>query len=112
MVVEAGREVGRCRITAHAMYNPESAAIIARNGCVRRFSYNCATQYSRTSLRRTGFFDNSSYYSPPSPSSQSSLTSITSLGSHVTNPGTRTRHSPFSVCLNLIFIRPTLGSFP
>ena len=88
-------EVAKCRITANSDYNPESANIIARhlllnrlfklspsalfrNGYIQRFSYNC-TQYSRSNLRKTGFFDADSIGSL-----RSSITSsITSLGSYV-----------------------------
>lgn len=88
-------EVAKCRITANSDYNPESANIIARhlllnrlfklspsalfrNGYIQRFSYNC-TQYSRSNLRKTGFFDADSIGSL-----RSSITSsINSLGSYV-----------------------------
>ena len=77
--------LSKCKITANAAYSPASSTAIARNGYIRRFSYNCTTQYSRSNLRHTGFFDpipetppwNSPLLSTPS------RTSITSIGSYV-----------------------------
>lgn len=77
--------LSKCKITANAACSPASSTAIARNGYIRRFSYNCTTQYSRSNLRHTGFFDPIPE-TPPwnSPlSSTPSRTSITSLGSYV-----------------------------
>ena len=77
--------LSKCKITANAAYSPASSTAIARNGYIRRFSYNCTTQYSRSNLRHTGFFDPIPE-TPPwnSPlSSTPSRTSITSIGSYV-----------------------------
>ena len=78
--------LSKCKITANAAYSPASSTAIARNGYIRRFSYNCTTQYSRSNLRPTGFFDPIPE-TPPWPlsplSSTASRTSITSIGSYV-----------------------------
>ena len=78
--------LSKCRITANAVYSPASSTAIARNRYIRRFSYNCTTQYSRSNLRPTGFFDPIPE-TPPWPlsplSSTASRTSITSIGSYV-----------------------------
>ena len=87
-------EVARCRITGNAGFSYQGAPVIARNGRIQRFSYNCSTQYSRVNLRRTGFFGPlhpegpvaSPWPSPSSVSSSTSRTSVTSLGSTVNNP--------------------------
>eukprot|EP00092_Neocalanus_flemingeri_P061205 GFUD01073535.1.p1 GENE.GFUD01073535.1~~GFUD01073535.1.p1 ORF type:complete len:113 (+),score=13.20 GFUD01073535.1:132-470(+) len=79
-------EVVRCRITGNAAYNPASAMIIARNGYIQRFSYNC-TQYARNGLKKTGFFDTPNsmplHHFPSNSTSMTSITSVTSLGSSV-----------------------------
>ena len=78
--------LSKCRITANAACSPASSTAIARNGYIRRFSYNCTTQYSRSNLRHTGFFDpipETPPWNSPLSSKPSSRTSITSLGSYV-----------------------------
>ena len=79
--------LSKCRITANAACSPASSTAIARNGYIRRFSYNCTTQYSRSNLRHTGFFDpipeTPPWHSPLSSMPPSRTTSITSLGSYV-----------------------------
>ena len=78
--------LSKCRITANAACSPASSTAIARNGYIRRFSYNCTTQYSRSNLRHTGFFDpipETPPWNSPLSSTPPSRTSITSLGSYV-----------------------------
>jgi len=75
--------LSKCRITANAACSPASSTAIARNGYIRRFSYNCTTQYSRSNLRHTGFFDPIPETPPWNSPLPSRTTSITSLGSYV-----------------------------
>ena len=97
-------DIVKCKITGNSSYNNSSAAVIARqsclallsvlclslilrNGFIQRFSYNC-TQYSRTSLRRTGVLENLTALgfsnTPGSDCSVGSVrSSIASLGSDV-----------------------------
>ena len=73
--------LSKCKITANAAYSPTSSTAIARNGYIRRFSYNCSTQYSRNNLRHTGFFDPIPETPPWSSSPLSSSASQSSIAS-------------------------------
>ena len=73
--------LSKCKITANAAYSPTSSTAIARNGYIRRFSYNCSMQYSRNNLRHTGFFDPIPETPPWSRSPLSSSASQSSIAS-------------------------------
>lgn len=73
--------LSKCKITANAAYSPTSSTAIVRNGYIRRFSYNCSTQYSRNNLRHTGFFDPIPETPPWSSSPLSSSASQSSIAS-------------------------------